>query len=122
MKNSNLVVSHLTVQKIEQISAANSVVQDRAVFHLSPFSIHAVAVVRDAKTDQATTKSLEQRLGIGCIITQIGNDESLAIIAAVNHRECVSTRTSIEALRQLCELLHADQIRREWAPSADDSG
>jgi hypothetical protein len=96
MQNSNSFVLHFTQQKIEQISAANSIEQDCAVFHLSPLSSHAVTVVRDAKTNQATAKSLEQRLGIGCIITQIGNDESLVIIAAVNHRERISTRTSIE--------------------------
>ena len=40
---------------------------------------------------------------------------------ADNHREGISTRTSIEALLQLLELLHADYIRREWTLSADDS-
>ena len=108
MKNSNLVVLHFTEQEIEQISAANIVDQDCAVFHLSPLRVHAVAAARDLNTNQARTKSLEQRLGIGCIVTQIGNDDSFVIIAAVNHRERVSTRTSIEALRQLLELLYAD--------------
>ena len=65
------------------------------------------------------TQSLEQWLGISGIITQISHDERFAIISAVNHRERVSTRASIEALLQLLEFLDADQFWRERTWPAD---
>jgi hypothetical protein len=53
----------------------------------------------------ARAKRLVQHLSIGRIAAEIGNNESLGIIVAVNRREIASARTPIRSLRELVGLL-----------------
>ena len=110
------------VKKFEQIGSANGVDQHRAMFDRPPLSIHAIAIATDLKANHARTKRLEQHLGVGRVVAEIGDNESIGIVAAINRRERAGTGAAIEALRQLRKLPNSKQPRRDWTVAADDSG
>ena len=93
------------MKKFEQIGPANGIDQHRAIFDWPPLNIHAIAIATDLNANHARTKRLEQHLGIGRVVAQIGDDESIGIVAAINRRERTGPRTSIKSLWQLFEFL-----------------
>ena len=119
MKKTNLVVSQVRVQKIEQISSANRVDQHRVTFHSPTLSRHAIPVTGNLNPDHAPPNRSNRDLGVSRIITEISDDESPAVILSINGRKCVRPRTSVEILRQFFELFHANQAGRKGTSSAD---
>jgi hypothetical protein len=59
-----------------------------------PLRIHAVAIAADLKPDHAPPKRIEQHPGIGCIIAQIGDNECIGIVAAIDLARALPTRTA----------------------------
>ena len=55
-----------------------------AIFDGSRLRIHAIAIAADLKANHARTKCLEQHLGIGWIIAQISDNESVAVVRPIN--------------------------------------
>ena len=49
----------------------------------------------DVNANHARTKRLEQHLGVSWIVAEIGDNKSIAIVAAINRRERTGPRTSI---------------------------
>ena len=67
-----------------------------------------------------SAKPLEQDLGVGRVIAQIGNDERPAVVQAINRCQCFRARAGVEPLRQFIEVLEIDELRRKRAASADN--
>jgi hypothetical protein len=51
------------------------------MFDWPPLRIHTITIAADLKANHAPTKRLEQHLGIGRIIAQIGGYEGIGIVA-----------------------------------------
>ena len=62
------------MEQLEQKGSANSVDQHRAMFDGPPLGVHAIAIATDLKTNHARTKRLEQHLGVGSVVAQIGDN------------------------------------------------
>jgi hypothetical protein len=58
-------------------------------------TIDDIAIATDRKANHARTKCLKQHLGIGRVVAEIGYNNSIGIIAAIDPRECAGTRTSV---------------------------
>ena len=55
-----------------------------------------------------STKTLDQHLGIGCVIAQIDNDERFVVVKAINRCQRFGARTSVQPLRQFMEIFEPD--------------
>src|SRR5262249_36905910 len=106
--NSNLMRLQLAMNKFDQIRAANGVESHRPMVDRPPVSLHAIAMAADVNANHARTKRLLQHLGVGRVVAEICDNESIGIIAAINRRERAGTCTSIKPLRELLELLNSD--------------
>ena len=73
-----------------------------------PLKIHAVAMATDLKANHARTKRLVQHLAIGRVVAEICDNDSIGLIAAIDHCERTGTRTSIKPLRELVGLLNSN--------------
>jgi hypothetical protein len=121
--NSDLIRLQLGMKKFEQIGPANSVKQHRAMFDWPPFSIHAVAIPTDLKPDHARgAECVKQHLGVGRVVAEVCDNDSIRMVATIDNRERASTRASIKPLWELLGLFNSSQPRLEWAEPADDSG
>ena len=94
--NSDLTGLQQGMIKLEQIGAANGINQHRRMFDRPPFKIGAIAMATDLKANHARTKRLVQHLGVGGVVAEIRDNETLGIIAAVDRCERTGTRTSIK--------------------------
>src|SRR6516225_5114125 len=108
MDNSDLTRLQIGMIKFEEIGAANGVEQHRPMFDRSPLTIHAIAIAADREANHARTKCLKQHLGVGRVVTEICNNESIVIVAVIDRGERAGTPTSVKSLRQLLGLLDAD--------------
>src|SRR5215831_1829062 len=106
--NSDLTRLQLGMIKFEQIRAANSVKQHRAIFDWPPLSGHAVAMPTDLNPNHARgAERVKQHLGIGRIIAEICDNEGIGIVATINGRERAGTRAPINSLRELLGLFNS---------------
>ena len=46
--------------------------------------MHAISIARDVEADHSRTKHLEQHLRISRVIAQIGDDQTIVIVEAIN--------------------------------------
>src|SRR5215471_6645712 len=121
--NSDLTRLQLGVIKFEQIRAANSVKQHRAIFDWPLLSSHAVAMPSDLNPNHAKgAECVKQHLGVGRIVAEVCDNDSIRMVAAIDNRERAGTRGSIKPLRELLGLFNSSQPRLEWAEPADHSG
>ena len=109
-----------SVKQFEQVAPANGVNQHRGIFDWPPLGVHTFASASDLQSNHACTKCLEQRLGVGRVVTEIHDNESIAIAVAINRCECTGPRTSVQPLREFDELLNSEQPRLNWTVSVDD--
>jgi hypothetical protein len=58
--------------------------------------------------NHARTKRLVHHLGVGRVVAEICDNESVAIIAAIDRCELARTRTSIKPLPELVGLLNSN--------------
>ena len=49
--------------------------------------LHTVAVATDMQSDYPRPKGLEQLLAVACVVTQIGEDQTIPVIASINLRQ-----------------------------------
>jgi hypothetical protein len=77
--NADQVGLHFGLKKFEKIGPANGIDQHRSTADGPPLRLHAVTVAADLKPDHARPKRVEQHLGIGCIIAQIGDKRALEL-------------------------------------------
>ena len=96
INNPDLTGLQFGLKKFEQIGPANGVDQHRAMFDWPPLKIHAIARAADMQANHARTKRLEQNLGIGRVVAEIGDNKSIGIVAAINRRERAGTIASIK--------------------------
>ena len=80
--------------------------------------LNAIATAADLQPDDARTKGLEQHLGIGRVIAQVGDDQRVALVTAVDARQRAGARAAVEAKRQLIELSDPGDAMLKWAPTA----
>ena len=106
--NSHHIGLQFGVQKFEQIAAADGVDQDRAVSDRPPHKGHAIAMAADVQANHPRAKGLEQDLGVGRVVAEVGNDEGVMVVLAINRRRRIGTRTAIKPLRQLRGLQNAE--------------
>src|SRR5262249_42988195 len=93
--NSDLTRLQLGMIKFDQIRAANSVKQHRAIFGWPPLSSHAVAMPTNLNPDHASgAERLKQHLGIGRIVAEVCDNGSIRMVAAIDNRERAGTPTS----------------------------
>jgi hypothetical protein len=122
INKSDLIGLQFGVKEFEQIAPANGVDQHRGIFNWPPLGMHAIATATDLQSNHARTKRFEQRLGVSRIVAEICDNESIAIVVAINRCERAGPRTTVQPLREFHELLNSEQPRLEWTVSADDSG
>jgi hypothetical protein len=72
--------------------------------------------------DHPGAEHLEQHLGIGRVVAQIGDDEGIVVMAAVDRGERNRSGTAIEPLRQFFEFDDAEAPLSDWTVAADDGG
>src|SRR5262245_29901191 len=121
--NSDLTRLQLGMIKFEQIGPADSVKQHRAMFDWPPLSSHAVAMPTDLNPNHAKgAECVKQYLGVGRVVAEICDNDSIRMVAAIDNRERAGTRASIKPLRELLGLFNSSQPRLEWAEPADHSG
>jgi hypothetical protein len=94
------------MKQFEQMGAANSVNQHRRIFDRPALKIHAIARATDLKPNHARAKRLVHRLGVGRVVAEIRDNETLGIIMAIDRRELARTRTSIKPLGELVGMLN----------------
>jgi hypothetical protein len=70
------------------------------MFDRPPLKIHAIAMATDLKANHARTERLEQHLGVGWVVAKICDNDSIGLMAAIDHCERTGTRTSIKPLRE----------------------
>jgi hypothetical protein len=74
----------IAVQSFQQMRAANMVNRYTAAADGPPLDLHAVAMAANMHANHARPKGLEQLLGILRVVTQISEDQSIAVIAGAN--------------------------------------
>src|SRR5262249_48209258 len=67
-------------------------------------------------------KGLEQLLSIAGVVAQIGDDQTIPVIAGIDLRQRTGARTANEALRQLVECRDAKDSWRIAGKAADHRG
>jgi len=80
------------MQQFDQVGPAHGVEQHRALFDWPPLRIHAVARATDVQSYHPRTECLEQNLGVGRVIAEIGDNERIGIVTAINRRQRAGTR------------------------------
>src|SRR5262245_19177754 len=121
--NSDLTRLQLGMIKFEQIGPPCRVNQHRAMFDWPPLSSHAVAMPTDLNPNHASrTECVKQHLGIGRIVAEVCDNDSIRMVAAIDNRERAGTRASIKPLWELLGLFNSSQPRLVWAQPADNSG
>ena len=114
------VIVQFTKQQIEELRAADRIHRDMAAFDRPMLRRFAIPAARDVNANDAAAKPLKQDLGVGRVIAQIGNDEGLAVVQAINRCQCFRARAGVEPLRQFIEVPEIDELRRKRAASADN--
>ena len=109
-----------TKQQIEELRAADRIHWDIAAFDRPMLRRFAIPAARDVNANDAPAKPLKQDLGVARVIAQIGNDEGLAVVPAINRCQCFRARAGVEPLRQFIKVLEIDELRRKRAVSADN--
>ena len=84
----------LAVKQFDQIGAADRVDQHIAMADRPPLDVHAVAMAADLQPDHPRTKGLEQHLGIAWVIAEIGHDQRIAVVSAVDRRQRAGARAA----------------------------
>ena len=118
--DANHVIVQFTKQQIEELRAADRMHRDMAAFDRPILRRFAIPAARDVNANDAAAKPLKQDLGVGRVIAQIGNDERLAVVQAINRCQCFRARAGVELLRQFVEVPEIDELRRKRAASADN--
>ena len=118
----NLLRLHFGMKRFKQIRPADSIDQHRPTIDRPPFGIHAIAGARDMKTDHPRAECLVEHLAITCIIAEIGNDQSIAAITAINLCKRTGAGMSIKSLRQFEEFAYSQKARRKRTIATDHSG
>jgi len=83
INKSDLIGLQFSMKQFEQITPANCVDQHRGIFNWPPLEFNAIAMGTDVNANHTRTKRLEQHLGVGSVVAQIGDNESVGIIAAI---------------------------------------
>ena len=120
--HSDLIVLQFGKQEVEQIGAAYGIDQHSAHVLRATGHTPCRCQATDPNANHARPKHLEQRFGVGIVAAQIGDNERIGIVLAINPRERAGTRSSIESCGSSLELANAEQPRLEGTVSADDSG
>jgi hypothetical protein len=82
--------------RFEQTGPANGVNQHRRIFDRPPFKVRAIAMATDLKANHARgAERVKQHLGVGRVVAEVCDNESIVIIAAIDHGERAGTRTSV---------------------------
>ena len=118
--DANHVIVQFTKQQIEELRATDRIHWDTAALDRPMLRHFAIPAARDVNANDAPAKPLEQDLGVGRVIAQIGNDERPAVVQAINRCECFRARAGVEPLRQFIEVPEIDELRRKRAASADN--
>src|SRR5215831_21276093 len=94
--NSDLTRLQLGMIKFEQIGPANSVKQHRAIFDWPLLNSHAVAMPTDLNPNHARgAECVKQHLGVGRIVAEVCDNDSIRMVAAIDNRERAGTPTSV---------------------------
>jgi hypothetical protein len=72
------------MKQFEQITPANCVDQHQGIFDWPPLEFNAIVMGTDVNANHTRTKRLEQHLGVSRIDTEIGDNKSIAIVAAIS--------------------------------------
>ena len=107
MDNSDLTRLQQGMVRFEQTGAANGVNQHRRIFDRAPFKVRAFAMPTDLKANHARTKRLKKHLGIAHVVAEVCDNESIRMVAAIDHGERAGTRTSVKSLRELLGLFNS---------------
>ena len=91
INKADLIGLQFGMKKFDQIGAADGVDQHRALFDRPPLEIHAIAIAADVQANHPRTERLVQHFGVGRIIAQIGDNESIGIVVAINRRQRAGT-------------------------------
>ena len=119
----DLIVLHFGVQQFEQPGSTYRVDQYYAASNWTTLNSHAIAKATDLETNHTLgAKRVDQGLGIGHIIAQISDNESVVVVTAINRCQCACARAAIKTLRQFFQLLYAEQPRPGRTVAADDGG
>jgi hypothetical protein len=73
--------------------------------------MHAISIARDVEADHSRTKHLEQHLRISRVIAQIGDDQTIVIVEAINLPSAPSTNNCRKGL-----FGSQRAMRRRWRP------
>src|SRR5262245_29170761 len=93
------------------------------MFDWPPLTIDSVAMPTDLNPDHARgAERVKQHLGIGRIVAEVCNNNSIRMVAAIDNRERAGTSASIKPLWELLGLFNSSQPGLEWAQPADNSG
>jgi hypothetical protein len=79
-------------------------------------------VATDMHPDHPRAKGLEQLLTIAGVVTQIGDDQTIPVIAGIDLRQRTGAHTAIKVLRQLVEFRNAKDSRHKATKAADHRG
>ena len=102
------------------MAAPDRIDRDGSVQQRPPFEGHAVAVAGDVKPDQAGAKSLKQILGIAYIIAEIGHDQGIVVVAAIDCQKCTGPLAAVKTEREFAELADTEPARRNGAVATDN--
>ena len=83
-----------------------------------PLDLHAVAMATNMHAITRGPK-VSSNCGVTRVVTQISEDQSIAVIAGVNLGQGSGARTAIKVLRQLVEFRDAKDARRKATITAD---
>jgi hypothetical protein len=86
ISRSHQVGLQFAVQKFKQKGPANGVDRHGAVVHSAKLRIHAIAIPANLEADHAPPKSRVQNLGIWRISAEVSDNETIALVPAINHR------------------------------------
>jgi hypothetical protein len=74
------------VEGFQQMGPANVIEENTASTDRPPLDLHAGAVATNMQPDHARAKGLEQLLAVAGVVTQIGKDQSISLVAGINLR------------------------------------
>ena len=66
-----------------------------------PLVLHAITRAADVQPDHTPTKGLVQHFGIARIIAEVGDNQRIVVMSAINCRERARARAATQPLRQL---------------------
>src|SRR4051812_17968319 len=106
----------------EQIVPPDVVDQHRSVLHGSALILQAIAMSTNLNPDRARAKGLHQIVGVTRVITEICDNHSLGMVAAINRHQRAGPGTSELVLRQLLELFDSHQGGLKRRKTTNDRG